>query len=201
MNRFREEEELLNAIRESLRSAVRTTRNGLRPQFHGRVVALLKKAARALEGLPAIQEAVTEEDRELAEEMFEKIKNFDKAFRANVERWATEIHAMREQDGRTHEEIREMFAFAQFPGSFWKSVVLNPMKLREKWTALAAQKLNGHTGGRQQHLGRIHGDGSDFAAFALTEPYGVSHAEQAASRVPTDETLKNWNPTNGGLAD
>jgi hypothetical protein len=56
----------------------------------------------------------------------------------NFEKWANEIRLMREHDQRTPEAIRDVFAWANGDG-FWKSNVLSPAKLREKFSKLILQ--------------------------------------------------------------
>lgn len=58
----------------------------------------------------------------------------------NWDGWADDVRLMRERDGRSHKQICELFKLAN-ADSFWKSNVLSPGKLREKWDALSI-KLN-----------------------------------------------------------
>ncbi len=55
--------------------------------------------------------------------------------------WANEIRLMRERDGRTHREICGLFQWAN-QDSFWKTNILSPAKLREKWDQLTVKKNN-----------------------------------------------------------
>ncbi|MGV7222466.1 MAG: hypothetical protein ACQ9MH_13155 [Nitrospinales bacterium] len=56
---------------------------------------------------------------------------------------------MREQDQRTHEEIKSLFTWAN-DNHFWRSNILSPSKLRTKWDQLSIRKnSNGNGNGRQ----------------------------------------------------
>ncbi|WP_410681535.1 helix-turn-helix domain-containing protein [Avibacterium paragallinarum] len=55
--------------------------------------------------------------------------------------WANEIRLMRERDGRTHREICGLFQWAN-QDLFWKTNILSPAKLREKWDQLTLKKNN-----------------------------------------------------------
>lgn len=68
--------------------------------------------------------------------------------------WANDVRLMREQDNRTHSDICQMFKFAN-QDSFWKSNILSPAKLREKWTQLEAKR---NTQGQGKPSGRPHLD-------------------------------------------
>jgi hypothetical protein len=52
--------------------------------------------------------------------------------------WANTIRLMREQDGRTHDQIRALYALVN-RHAFWHDKVLSPAKLREKWDDLRLQ--------------------------------------------------------------
>lgn len=53
--------------------------------------------------------------------------------------WANDIRLLREQDSRSETEIESLWAWAN-ADSFWRSVLLSPRKLREKWTQLDAKR-------------------------------------------------------------
>ncbi|CDF97888.1 Putative Possible bacteriophage replication protein [Avibacterium paragallinarum JF4211] len=55
--------------------------------------------------------------------------------------WANEIRLMRERDKRTHREICGLFQWAN-QDLFWKTNILSPAKLREKWDQLTVKKNN-----------------------------------------------------------
>lgn len=60
----------------------------------------------------------------------------------NLNAWANDIRLMREQDGRTHEEIRDLFAWAN-RDDFWRTNILSPAKLRKQWDQLAIKRTSG----------------------------------------------------------
>lgn len=82
----------------------------------------------------------SDEDMSLANQMFEKILLLNpKHKKPDLEKWADEIRLMRERDSRTHSDIADLFAWAN-ADSFWKTNILSPAKLREKWDALQIKR-------------------------------------------------------------
>jgi hypothetical protein len=74
---------------------------------------------------------------ETAKWMLGRIRAIDPTFKEpTLRRWANEIRLMRERDQRTDQQIRSLFALAN-EDSFWRSNILCPSKLREKWTQLS----------------------------------------------------------------
>lgn len=65
--------------------------------------------------------------------------------RPNFKRWAEDVRLMRERDGRTDSEIRDLFTWAN-RDPFWRKNVLSPAKLREKWERLAIERGKGVRG-------------------------------------------------------
>lgn len=63
----------------------------------------------------------------------------------NWDAWANEIRLMREQDKRTHEEICELFGWANCDG-FWRTNIMSPAKLREKWDQLTVKRADKRAG-------------------------------------------------------
>lgn len=55
---------------------------------------------------------------------------------ADLRKWSDTVRLMRERDGRTHEQIRELFTTVQ-RDVFWRLNILSPEKLRSKWDDLA----------------------------------------------------------------
>lgn len=49
--------------------------------------------------------------------------------------WADAVRLMREQDNRTYDEMGSLFTWV-IQDNFWRSNILTPKKLREKWDAL-----------------------------------------------------------------
>lgn len=82
----------------------------------------------------------TQVDRAVADEIFAKMQILHPGHKPpNFDAWADEIRLMRERDGRTVAEIRELFAWAN-ADSFWKANILSPAKLRQKWDTLTIKK-------------------------------------------------------------
>jgi Holliday junction resolvase len=78
----------------------------------------------------------TEEDLRLAKWMFSLIQQLDpKAKKPNFDKWADVVRLMRERDELNHREIAEVFKWAN-NDSFWKSNILSPSKLRDKFSDL-----------------------------------------------------------------
>ncbi len=89
-------------------------------------------------------------DLAVAGEMFAAIRALDpSAKEPNLQAWANEIRLMRERDGRTHEEIRALFTWAN-ADSFWQSNILSPAKLRKHWQQLSIQREGRRNGKPQQ---------------------------------------------------
>lgn len=82
----------------------------------------------------------TPEDLHLARSMFTAVRIVNPtAKEPNWPEWANDIRLIREQDQRTHEEIRTLFAWAN-THHFWGANILSPRKLRAQWDALTAQR-------------------------------------------------------------
>ena len=84
----------------------------------------------------------TDEDREVAERMLHQVREIAPSTKAS-KRWPDHIRLMRERDGHSHDEIRDMLAWVA-RDNFWRTNILSPAKLREKWPQLEA-KRNGAT--------------------------------------------------------
>lgn len=93
-----------------------------------------------------------------------------KAKAPNLDKWANEIRLMREQDGRTDAEIRAVFTWANQDG-FWRSNILSPGKLREKFTTLDLKRKQGSNGN-----GRPDNDSTSPARVRGNGKYGDRHA-------------------------
>jgi hypothetical protein len=59
---------------------------------------------------------------------------------------------MRERDNRTDAEIRTLYQWAH-NDSFWKSNILCPDKLREKWTQISVKQRTQKNGNRKSTIG------------------------------------------------
>lgn len=97
----------------------------------------------------------TADDLKAAQRIFQLITRISPSAKTpNWPGWANDVRLMREQDSRTHSDICQMFKFAN-QDSFWKSNILSPAKLREKWTQLEAKR---NTQGQSKPSGRPHLD-------------------------------------------
>ncbi|WP_225903350.1 hypothetical protein [Morganella morganii] len=97
----------------------------------------------------------TADDLKSAQWIFQLITRISPSAKTpNWSGWANDVRLMREQDSRTHSDICQMFKFAN-QDSFWKSNILSPAKLREKWTQLEAKR---NTQGQGKPSGRPHLD-------------------------------------------
>jgi DNA-binding transcriptional ArsR family regulator len=77
------------------------------------------------------------DDLQLARKMYDAIIVVNQTLKEpNFERWANSIRLMREQDGRTHDDIYRVFTFAN-RDQFWGSNILSPDALRRHYAKLA----------------------------------------------------------------
>jgi uncharacterized protein YdaU (DUF1376 family) len=96
--------------------------------------------------------AEAKDDERLASWIFEKIAQVVPGTKKpNLAKWATTIRLMRERDKLTHRRIAEVFSWAN-GDSFWKTNILSPDKLREKFPQLAAKHSQMAPESRQQLL-------------------------------------------------
>ncbi|WP_243299115.1 hypothetical protein [Bacillus litorisediminis] len=81
-------------------------------------------------------------DMKLAELLFNYIQDngdgANKVKSPNMEKWANEIRLIRERDRKTHEQIKKSIEWSQ-NHHFWKTVILSPSKLREKYQQMSLQ--------------------------------------------------------------
>lgn len=104
----------------------------------------------------------TADDLKAAQWIFQLITRISPSAKTpNWSGWANDVRLMREQDNRTHSDICQMFKFAN-QDSFWKSNILSPAKLREKWTQLEA-KRNTHGQGKPSGRPHLDFDNTDWA--------------------------------------
>jgi len=79
-------------------------------------------------------------DLETAETIYNLILTLNpKHKKPAMESWANEVRLMREKDSYSHSEILSLFRFAN-SDDFWKSNILSPKKLRDKWDVLTIKK-------------------------------------------------------------
>ncbi len=102
------------------------------------------------------------DDLATAEWMFGLIRDVVPGARLpDFDDWANDVRLMRERDERTDKEIRALFAWAN-RDSFWRTNILSPSKLRDKWLQLAArQRTNSRAAvfGEQDFNDGVSGDG------------------------------------------
>ena len=78
----------------------------------------------------------TDQDMETARWIYRKLLQMNPGHKKpNGQSWAETIRKIRELDGKTDTEIRTLFAYAN-EDHFWKTNILSPNKLREKWDML-----------------------------------------------------------------
>lgn len=95
------------------------------------------------------------EDLELAEMIAQVIDNRleqDAPNNRNMASWANTIRLMREQNNRTPEMIRALFAFAM-NDEFWSGNIESPGALRKHWTKLAMKRKAQRDGGGKHAKG------------------------------------------------
>ena len=75
-------------------------------------------------------------DHEMASWMFGLIQAINPGHKQpNLDQWANDIRLMRERDQRTEADIRATFSWAN-QDDFWRTNILSPAKLREKFDQL-----------------------------------------------------------------
>ena len=117
----------------------------------------------------------SEDDFRLAEFMFDHIRQVVPDFKdRKLEPWANTIRLMRERDSVTHRRIAEVFLWAN-RDSFWKTNIMSPDKLREKFPQLAAKREENNNAGNQRAVGQSRSDRNDQA---LREYFAQIDAEE-----------------------
>ncbi len=94
----------------------------------------------------------------------------------NISAWANDIRLMREQDGRTDAEIRELFVAAD-ADDFWRSNIRSPAKLRKLWDNLDVK------------LRKSNGSGKQKSSEAETAWQNVLDSLQRHSRFNPDQIM------------
>jgi hypothetical protein len=83
-----------------------------------------------------------QKDFEFSERMFSRILEVaPKTKKPNFEKWANTVRLMREADGHSLDEIRQVFEWANLD-PFWKTNILSPDKLRSQFSVLDAKRGN-----------------------------------------------------------
>jgi len=82
----------------------------------------------------------SDDDLKTAKLMFSLIKDLNSSAKEpNFSKWADTIRLMRERDSRTHNEINDLFLWAN-NDAFWKTNILSPETLRKQWDKLTIKK-------------------------------------------------------------
>lgn len=82
----------------------------------------------------------SETDLRLAKDMFAKIRVINPNHKEpNFEDWANTIRLISERDGKSYQDIFDLFCWAN-QDDFWKANILSPSSLREKWDKLWIKK-------------------------------------------------------------
>lgn len=83
----------------------------------------------------------SEDDHKAVRWMWDRLRDANPATKEpGWDTWANDMRLMRERDGRTHREACELFGWAQ-RDAFWRSNILSPAKLREKWDQLVMKRM------------------------------------------------------------
>jgi len=125
----------------------------------------------------------TPDDFAAGEEIFSAILAMNPGHKTpNLETWANEIRLMRERDGRTLEQILDLFRWAN-SDAFWKTNILSPAKLREKWDALQIRRNEGprKPAGRQTLEEKMAANDAMFDQLIAK-----AEAEEAAKLEPVE---------------
>jgi len=86
-----------------------------------------------------------EEDFALATSIYKGVLTVaPKTSKPNLESWANDVRLMREQDGHTLDEIKQVFEFAN-TDQFWQTNVLSTGKLRKQFSTLHSKMTNGES--------------------------------------------------------
>lgn len=96
----------------------------------------------------------TFEDSEVAVYILNRVLEVHPGFKTpNLNDWADDVRLMREQDKRTHAEIRDLFDWSN-RHHFWSGNIHSPKKLRKQWDTLVMQRntKSGATHGTHQRI-------------------------------------------------
>lgn len=134
------------------------------------------------EGKPS--PSASPDDERLASWIFDKVLEAVPGTKPpNLTKWANTIRLMRERDGLAHRQIAELFSWAN-KHSFWRTNVLSPDKLREKFPQLAAKKNEEESHAtRQQPAARSRSEKADQALADYFAEIDASAAQDAGDGV------------------
>jgi len=108
-----------------------------------------------------------------------------KAKEPNFDSWADSIRLMREADSRTHDEICQIFTWAN-QHKFWKTNILSPPTLREKFDRLTIEMQAGTQNGQTGQRSSSNQTGRSSASADVSEIAARERAKLAAARSGGD---------------
>lgn len=131
------------------------------------------------EGLrPSRAEKFTPLDRETAEAIEHAlIQDQPDRKRANLDAWANDVRLMRERDNRTHDQILDLFAWAN-DDSFWRANILSPAKLRKQWDHLTAKRNSANETTVNSAQRRENANAAAFSALRFEDDSDVAYAAE-----------------------
>lgn len=94
------------------------------------------------------------EDQVVANVILADLRAMNPKHSADINVWAKTIRLMRERDGRTHEEILNLWRWAN-KHDFWSTNILSPEKLRKQWDQLFIQRKSSTKTTRNEFQGAI----------------------------------------------
>ena len=102
--------------------------------------------------LPAkkVDAKYTPADYTLAGAICSRIQGIAPKTLPNLDQWADDIRLMREQDKHTHQEIYDVFCWAN-DDDFWQTNILSIKKLRKQFAVLHAKMKQGPKNGKYQN--------------------------------------------------
>jgi hypothetical protein len=140
----------------------------------------------------------TPDDEALAKRMFDAIRTVaPSAKEPTWPSWANAVRLMREQDGRTHEQMWTLFEWAN-QDSFWRAQILSPTNLRGKWTQLEARMLATQAPKPtvpQDEVAKVYAE-NDSGALTLTAEYPPGEPEDLACRALAEYRTRLRNARN-----
>jgi hypothetical protein len=110
---------------------------------------------------------------------------------------------MREQDGRTHADIIDLFRWSN-ADSFWRQNILSPSKLRQQWDKLTIQR-NNHRNGKPA---KILSDDAIIAKLKIQTRWSVVHLQRLRdqgkslddlSETQRGELISDYRQRHGGV--
>lgn len=118
---------------------------------------------------PKSENKFSDADLSLAQVIYQRVLDVaPKTKPPNYDRWADDIRLMRQQDKHKLDEIWKVFEFAN-TDDFWKTNILSPGKLREKFSTLHSKMVNGGSNGNSRPGNNQNQSRSDRADQAVRD--------------------------------